>query len=274
MINYCNTYNMVQIKLNVCGKLFETTDDILRKSTYFDSLLTRWNNTSDVIFINRSSHIFKHVLGVLIDSHYPFPKKYEYELHYFGIAIEYDVDEDENLINISNKINELDDKLEKYMDKQLKLTHHKCASCSKLISNSAIYCEYHKRDSKSGCWLDNMMLYKRGYGWTISRDLKIGDYVATGYGRFAKITNILNYTYPSKKIVDINGVLLTHGHPVFKNNEWYRAYELNKPYIMNNINVMNLELDEHHSVLIVKRNSGDNCIMIATHNKFSKDWHK
>lgn len=84
MINYYNTYNMVQIKLNVGGKLFETTDDILQKSTYFNSLLTRWNNTSDIIFINRSPHVFKHVLGVLIDPHYPFPKKYEYELHYFG----------------------------------------------------------------------------------------------------------------------------------------------------------------------------------------------
>lgn len=263
---------MVQIKLNVGGKLFETTDDILRKSTYFDSLLSRWNNTTDVIFINRSSHVFKHVLGVLIDPHYPFPKKYEYELHYFGIAIEYEVDEDEHLLNISNKINELDDTLEKYIDKQLKLTDHACRICDTLIPNNEIYCEYHP-NGKCGCWLDNMYLYTRDNGWIMSSYLKIGDFVSTGYGRFAKITNILKYTYSSKKIVNINGVLLTHGHPIFVNNKWCHAYEFKEPHIMNDINVMNLELDEHHQVLI-GGNAGENCIVAATHNKFPKDWHK
>ncbi len=212
-------------------------------------------------------------MGVLIDPHYPFPKKYEYELHYFGIAIEYEVDEDEHLLNISNKINELDNTLEKYIDKQLKLTHHACRMCYTLISNNEIYCEYHS-NGKSGCWLDNMYLYQKDNGWIMSSNLKIGYFVATDYVNYAKITNILKYTYPSKKIVDINGVLLTHGHPVFKNNEWHRAYELDEPYIMNNINVINLELDKHHQVIIASDNTGVNCIVAATHNKFPKDWHK
>ena len=74
------------VKLNVGGKKFDTTYDVLIKSKLFKDLLD--NPTIDYkkrIFIARSSRVFEHVLAYMIDNRHPFPKKYTYELDHFGI---------------------------------------------------------------------------------------------------------------------------------------------------------------------------------------------
>ena len=75
------------IKLNVGGTLFEATRRTLAKASFFMGLFkTSTAGTSEPVFIDRSPHIFKHVLSYLRDSHYPYPDKYESELEYFGIC--------------------------------------------------------------------------------------------------------------------------------------------------------------------------------------------
>lgn len=88
---------MATIKLNVGGKIFETTRSTLCKSQYFDILLSgKFNDTQkDVIFIDRDSGIFKHVLRLLRDPLYEYPRKYNSELDYYMI------DHTDN-ININN----------------------------------------------------------------------------------------------------------------------------------------------------------------------------
>lgn len=72
------------ITLNVTGTLFQTYASTLRKSECFKNMFD--DTTIDYtqpLFINRSAKIFEHVLAYLIDDHYPYPKKYVYELDYF-----------------------------------------------------------------------------------------------------------------------------------------------------------------------------------------------
>lgn len=73
------------VTINVGGKVYQVAKDILLQSQYFTSYLERWNNTSETIFISRSSKVFDHVFAALIDSSYPFPEKYVNELEYYGI---------------------------------------------------------------------------------------------------------------------------------------------------------------------------------------------
>lgn len=76
------------IKVNVGGKIFETSKDTLCKSTYFSSLFSRWSSISqqNEIFIDRDPIAFEHILNLLRDSNYPFPKKYLYELDFYGVV--------------------------------------------------------------------------------------------------------------------------------------------------------------------------------------------
>ena len=74
------------IKINVGGTIFETTQDTLKKSTYFNSFLNRWLEKETIPFIDRSPHIFKHVLSLLRDPEYLYPKNYISELDFYGIT--------------------------------------------------------------------------------------------------------------------------------------------------------------------------------------------
>ncbi len=75
----------MNIKLNVGGQMFETDYATIIKIPYFCAMLETCDNTDEVIFVNRSSHIFKHVLALMIDSLHPFPSKYAYELDFYGV---------------------------------------------------------------------------------------------------------------------------------------------------------------------------------------------
>ncbi len=85
----------MRIKLNVSGKIFETTLETLTESSgYFKTLLTGQFSYSfgenDVqkseIFIDRPAIGFKHVLSFLQDNQYPFPDEFQYELVYYQIS--------------------------------------------------------------------------------------------------------------------------------------------------------------------------------------------
>lgn len=141
------------ITLNVGGIIFDTTTGTLFKATYFDSILTRWNPNTTVIFIDRSPHIFKHVLGLLRDPQYPYPSKYYFELDFYGIN--YDkVDEiklEENIIKLIN---------EKY-DKIIELLKPICLyeECNEKSGNSSKYCDNHQLKECYDCTMQTREIY-------------------------------------------------------------------------------------------------------------------
>lgn len=73
------------IKVNASGTIFETTIPILKKIPYFLYLFEDTTDYSDVIFLDRPAHIFKHVLAFALDDTYKFPAKYKTELDYFDM---------------------------------------------------------------------------------------------------------------------------------------------------------------------------------------------
>lgn len=73
------------IKINVCGRMFETTIETISSSGLFKNMIDELGEPTEAIFINRSPKIFEHVLAFLIDPEYLFPSKYENELKYFLI---------------------------------------------------------------------------------------------------------------------------------------------------------------------------------------------
>ncbi len=117
----------MSIKINVGGTIFETTEIVLRKITYFNDLLNDTNlSVNDILFINRPAHIFKHVLALAIDNTYNYPKKYLNELGFYGVTCDVKSVYDPSISTIeclnkqydelSNKINKqyerLNDKVE------------------------------------------------------------------------------------------------------------------------------------------------------------------
>lgn len=70
------------IRLNIGGVYFETTKDTLRTCDYF-RLIFENSKPSNELFIDRSPHIFKHILSLLRDPLYQFPDKYLSELDFY-----------------------------------------------------------------------------------------------------------------------------------------------------------------------------------------------
>ncbi len=96
----------MSIKLNIGGKIFETFKPIISKSGYFQNLLEDCLDSSEIIFVNRSSKLFDHVLAYLIDDLHPYPKKYAYELDFY--LIKYDTDKlYDNNHEIKSEINKI-----------------------------------------------------------------------------------------------------------------------------------------------------------------------
>lgn len=79
------------IKLNVGGKIFQTTETTLRKSEYFSSLLSRWN-ISDEIVVDDDPKLFRHVLNSLRHGDYEIPSEDKENvfklLTYYGVKFQ------------------------------------------------------------------------------------------------------------------------------------------------------------------------------------------
>lgn len=78
---------MATVKLNVGGKLFETTFDTIQHSSYLKNLVKYNPKTDILLFIDRSYHIFKHVISLLRNPEYKYPSIYLDELDFYGIDI-------------------------------------------------------------------------------------------------------------------------------------------------------------------------------------------
>jgi len=79
----------MSIILNVSGRIFKVSCDVICKSELFNGMLTDCNIDGEIM-IDRSSKLFEHVYSYLLDDKYPYPKKYYSELDYYLVS--YDID--------------------------------------------------------------------------------------------------------------------------------------------------------------------------------------
>ena len=78
----------MSITLNVGGKKFETTHETLARIPVFKHMFEACTDESPTLFLDRSPHVFKHVLAFAQDPQYSYPIEYEYELKFY--CVEYD----------------------------------------------------------------------------------------------------------------------------------------------------------------------------------------
>ena len=131
----------MSIKVNIGGEIFETTVSTLKKINYFKYILedTNYDNTQ-IIFVDRSKHIFKHVLALAIDETYGYPLKYKNELDFYDVV--YDVNKlREPLEDINNKINILDNKINTLSERVDIITPKKCkvGNCGRKVKHNDIF---------------------------------------------------------------------------------------------------------------------------------------
>lgn len=75
------------VTVDVGGTIFRASKEILCRSDFFRAIFKDCVIPDGPIFIDRSPHMFKHVLSLLRDSNYHYPKKYEKELKYYLIDV-------------------------------------------------------------------------------------------------------------------------------------------------------------------------------------------
>lgn len=69
------------IRVNVGGKTFTTSKEILLQSVYFAGLWALEEQSKD-LFVDRDPKAFRHVLAYLRDDTYTFPLRYKSELNF------------------------------------------------------------------------------------------------------------------------------------------------------------------------------------------------
>src|SRR5690349_21275184 len=79
------------VTLNVSGKRFQSTRSTLSKSPFLEALIKTLpdGNGADpktIPFIDRDAKGFRHVLSLLRDPTYPFPRRLNHELAFYGLA--------------------------------------------------------------------------------------------------------------------------------------------------------------------------------------------
>ena len=137
------------ITLDVGGKIFKIRKDLLiLKSEYFNCLFLDNPELDklDSIYIDRSPHIFKHILAYIRDQSYPYPEKYKSELDYF-------------LINKEDKKSISKDEIKKYIYGKICINckgtkpekNYVCDLCMDKVRRSSIcpFCNKNKDKDKS-----------------------------------------------------------------------------------------------------------------------------
>ena len=83
--------NQEIVTLDVGGEFFKTYRSTLEKSPYFYAMFNTWNQVKkpdQPIFIDRNPRRFRHILNLLRNSKYPFPKDSYPELNFFCLDAE------------------------------------------------------------------------------------------------------------------------------------------------------------------------------------------
>ena len=165
----------MNIKINIGGQIFETTFDTITKIPYFRDMFEACGEApNETLFVNRPPHIFKHILAFIIDPLYPFPKKYTFELDFYGIDYKninlYEQNSDkikelkDEICDIYCKNEKLNGKIDRLSDKMVEICDElkieigkmdisqyddyftvdgdKCMICNKVVSYAEKYCNH------------------------------------------------------------------------------------------------------------------------------------
>jgi hypothetical protein len=127
------------ITLDVQGQIFKTDITTINKLSYFKNMFEDCGgpsiegNPSDIVFVNRPAHIFKHVISLITDDTYPYPEKYKFELDFYG----YDITN----VNFYNENKEVLKRVEELENKCKKLKLCAEDECDNVILHNDIYCK-------------------------------------------------------------------------------------------------------------------------------------
>ena len=158
------------IKLNVGGTPFETSRDKLMKCPLFAGMLSDIQYTGEPIFIDRSPHIFKHILAYLRDPSYPYPIRYVNELKYFLI--------DASNLNIYDQIEDMSTHIDDKLQEILRMTASDTCirkDCYDVRADGYTQCDYHKEFcshyyGNDEAYCDNSLYGNEKYGMCDVRD--------------------------------------------------------------------------------------------------------
>lgn len=159
------------ITLNVGGQIFKTTRNTLTGSEYL-STLTKWETSTDEIFIDRSPELFKHVIGVLRNPEYPYPEEHLSELDF------YLMDQPNNIVRNTSKL--------EYCHKFIKTKFNLC---------NEDLCTNEKHPGFDYCEKCRPLRVDPG-------PLNINDIVRTPYGYISKVIGI-EHTYHVRYITEV-----------------------------------------------------------------------
>lgn len=290
------------VKLNVGGTLFETTKNTLSLSLYFKIKFDNWNNEDNVMFIDRSPYIFKHILSLLRDPTYNYPPKYLGELKFYMINYDYVKPENAIVKLLNEKFEQLTKEIKTINDNMQKVTNYLSSiksdvdsiksdvdsiynilppkTCDVDSCNNNMDCEKCENCNThcscyNGCWTSNTFILTNS-GYIKSFKLNIGDKVISPDGKESTIIEVIKFTASSKKMVNIDGILLTHGHPIKYDKDgtgekWVSPRDIFNVTVENDVSLMNFRLDKHHEITIsnTKINIRDTELIVATLGRFT-----
>lgn len=246
------------ITFNVGGKVFVTTKSTIARSCFLSALVSGKyaESMSTPGFIDRSPKGFVHILDFLRDVNYKVVERYQYELDYYGIDYK-----EENIYRVNrcvdcNKCSEHD---------------NRCVDCSKCVKHKPAETGCHRKrrySSSSSCWT------KDAFVKTLSRyksapSFAPGDMVETEFG-LTKINKIIKQEVFGAKVVSVNNIILTKGHPVLHEGEWIRPYERFQVFKIENTILYNFYLENNHSVYL-KTGEHTEDLLVATMGRFDRN---
>ena len=156
----------MRIKINIGGTIFETTEDTLKRSLYFQTCLKEIWRREEIMFVDRSPEIFKHVLCLMRDPTYLYPTKYKSELEFYGIeATNLYTNSLENILNdVVDKLSTMCSELESFghYNYQLEQTLKQCkfkpcyyctrtSDCENVAVKDEDYCNQHLKNRSCDC---------------------------------------------------------------------------------------------------------------------------
>lgn len=179
---------MKVIKLNVGGQYFETTDEILSKSEYFNILLNgNWKEKKeDIIFIDRDPQIFEKLLKLLRGYQVDITDEIVDEAVYYGI----------NIVTESNQ------------NSYSKIQHH--SSGNGLVHLLAINREFDELinyPNKFKQIIDSPQLRHSQSSMTFDLELDNTNYICFRIPRFTSIIDTVYLTFSEPVYEDIFGLI-------------------------------------------------------------------
>jgi len=99
-----------------------------------------------------------------------------------------------------------------------------------------------------------------------AKEINVGDYVMSGDKTIQKVLHVAYKKEKAvKNMVQMNGFLITRGHPVLKDGEWWRPDELYPSQEMEVDGLINFVLDGAHTILVGEK---DEEVVCATLGKY------